>query len=189
MEKNRLEDVFGAVAKQAMYEGRFGILVDNTTGKDFGSEEDLPGIRLPASEEEAKRAKYIVAWPVSNIPTPYFAFPHPDRTFSRRAGGWDQAQDTPWATTVYLTHPGNSTVATEIPSGNQVLAIAEGTVTIPSGHFVDSAEIRTKGTMLVVEYNGADAGKPKASSTMTDGVVAVVERYNSDDDSITVKLY
>lgn len=193
MEINRLEDVIGAIAKEDIVEGRFGLLVDNSTSKNFGSESDLPGMLKPATTEEAKRARFCVAFPVSNLPTPYYAFPHPTRTYSMRQGGWDQAQDTPWATTVYLTYPGNLASPGTIPSGNQCLGISEGTVTITSGNFVDSAGIRTKGSLVIVantaDDGASDAGKPKYSASNAVGVIGEVERFDSTEYSVTIKLF
>jgi hypothetical protein len=184
MEINRFEDIVGGVAQADIVEGRFVLLTANTVSENFGSKEDLPGMKVPSTAEEATRAKYVSAFAVDNRPTPIYQ-PAPSMDFALR-GGFDQAANLPFATTVYLTHPGNQEGMT-IPSGASMLGFEEGTFTLPSGAYVYSADIIVPGAALVVEYSGADAGKPKYVATNAVGVVGETDRYDATDGRLTIR--
>ena len=62
MEINRFEDVLGVVTIADVVEGRFGVLTSHSESYDFGSRSDLPGFKVPATAEEAKRAKFVITW-------------------------------------------------------------------------------------------------------------------------------
>jgi hypothetical protein len=192
MEINKYTDIIGVITRQAIVEGRMVILTDNNSADhDFGSRSDLPGVRVPASTTEAARAHYIVTWPVNNANSEgeiVWLKTIPSMSYSLRRGGWDQAANVPFSATVYLTYPGNQE-SVEIPSGYLALAFARGVFTIPSGQYVYSADIMNPGAPLEVLNSGddgADAGKLAYNAS---GTIAVVERYDSSDGSLTFRTY
>lgn len=186
MEINGFDKVRGAVAMADTVEGRFVVVVPNTFSENFGSEEDLVGVRVPATSDEALRAKYIITWPVFNGQTPIYQ-PTPHYAWGMRSGAFEQAGNVPFSAKVYLTYPGYVDGET-IPSGNLALAFTEGTFTLPSGCYVYSANIIKIGAALVVEYSGADAGKVKYNSSMAVGVIGFTESYDSTTGRLTVRV-
>ena len=71
MEINRFEDVIGVVTQADTVEGRFIVLTSNSFGGLFiNVDADLPGAKVPATAEEAKRAKFCLAWAVDNRESP-----------------------------------------------------------------------------------------------------------------------
>jgi hypothetical protein len=190
MEINRFEEVMGVVPQADIVEGRFVIIKANVHSYDFGSKEDLPGCGVPATAEEAKRARFCLTWQVSNGKPPFYQ-PNPAYNWSLRAGGWDQATNLPMtSTTVYTTYPGYQNGVT-IPSGMPSLAFGEGTYTIPSGGYINNASLATPGSMVVVANTAedtSDAGKLKYQSTMDDRVVGFVEHRDSTSGALTVRI-
>jgi len=187
MEINAFEDVIGVIANADTVEGRFVVLTAHTFSIDFGSQTDLPGAKIPATAEEAKRAKYVLTWAVDNRPLPIIQS-YPQLSYALR-GGFDQAANTPFANTMYTTYPGNQDGLT-IPSGVQALAFSNGTFTLPSGSFVYSADIIVPGASLIVANtadDGADAGKVTYTATEAVGVVFETYGYDSDKNELTVK--
>ena len=188
MEIREFEDVLGVMPVEDIVEGRFVLFTSHTFSADFGSETDLPGVKLPDTAEEAKRAKYCLTWKVDNTEFPHYAVP--SYSFAQR-GGWDQAANAPFSTTVYLTHPGNQEGLT-IPSGVSALAYTEGTFTIPSGSYIYDASIVTPGAALIVADANTDgageAGKIKYTATMAVGVIGETREYDSATGKLTVKI-
>lgn len=179
MEINHYGDfIVGGIAAADVVEGRMVLLTSHSFDNDFGSDTDLPGVKVPANATEAASARYVVTWAVDNRPTPLLET-IPSMSFAIR-GGFDQAVNVPFSATVRLTHPSNQEGLT-IPSGTKVLAFGEGMYTVPSGAYVYSAEVRTPGTPLAVANTNDDtapeAGKLKYSTT---NPVAEVVRYHSD---------
>ena len=188
---NRFEDVIGVVALTDIVEGRFVLLAENTVGSyDFGSRTDLPGARVPATAEEAKRARYAITWTVTNGKPPFYQ-PMPSYDWALRGGAWDQTGNLPMtSTTIYTTYPGHQNGRT-IPSGYLALAFAEGTYTIPSGAYIASDSLHVPGAMVIVantDEDTTDAGKLKYQATMDDRVVGYVQSYDSATMDITVKV-
>jgi hypothetical protein len=193
MEINKYTDIIGVVVTEDIVEGRMVLLCSAATtvgtGPDFGSQKDLMGVRVPQSTAEALKAKYIVTWPVSNAQATSeikMLVPMPAFTYSLRKGGWDQAANVPFAATIYLTYPGNQENVT-IPSGYLALAFDRGVFTVPSGQFVYSANL-VPGAPLEV-LNTGDDGAPSAGKLAYNsaGTIAVVERYDSTDNSLTFR--
>ena len=116
--------------------------------------------------------------------------PTPSMAFANR-GGFDQAANLPFATTVYMTHPGNQEGLT-IPSGTKALAYTEGTFTLPSGSFIYSADIIVPGAPIIVSDTATDGagegGKAKYTATMAVGVIGFTERYDSTANKLTVRI-
>jgi len=193
MEINKYTDIIGVITRQAIYEGRMVLLTDNNSADhDFGSRSDLPGVKLPTSDTEAGRAKYVVTWPVNNANAEgavSMFVTQPSYSWSLRRGAFDQTTNLPFSATVYLTYPGNQE-GVQIPSGYLALAFARGVFTVPSGSYVYSADIINPGAPLEVLNSGddgaSDAGKLAYNAS---GTIAVVERYDSSDGSLTFRTY
>jgi len=185
MEINKFDDVLGVVPTADIVEGRFVCLDSQTMTSDFGSRADLPGAHVPATAEQAKRARYCITFALDNRQTPIFQ-PTPAMNYALR-GGFDQAANSPFATTVYLTNPGNMEGLT-IPSGQPSIAFTVATVTLPSGSYVYDANIVVPGAAIIVEYSGVDAGKPKYTATDAVGVIGVTERYDSTLNRLTIRI-
>jgi len=188
LEINEFEDVLGVMPVEDIVEGRFVLFTSHSFSNDFGSDTDLPGVKLPDTAEEAKRAVYCLTWKVDNTAFPHYAVPSFD--FAER-GGWNQAANAPFSTTVYLTHPGNQEGLT-IPSGVSALAYTEGTFTIPSGAYIYNASIIVPGAALIVADTATDgageAGKIKYTATLAVGVVGETREYDATTGRLTVKI-
>lgn len=190
MEINKYTDIMGVVATEDIVEGRMVLMTSHTWNHNFGSKVDLPGVKLPADSTEAGFARFCITWPVnnSNAEGPIKMFiPTPSFDWAMRAGGWDQASNVPFNTTVYLTYPGHQEGVT-IPSGFQALAFDRGVFTVPSGAFVYSLDIETPGAPLEVLNTGDDgAGSAGKLAYNAAGAIAVVERFDSDEYSLTFR--
>lgn len=189
MEINLFEDVLGVMPTEDIVEGRFVLLTSHSFSQDFGSEADLPGVKLPDTAEEAKRAFYCLTWKVDNRPVPIM-HPTPAFDFALR-GGFDQAANAPFSTTVYLTHQGNQEGLT-IPSGVTALAYTDGAFTLPSGAYVDSNDIIVPGAAIIIADTNSDgagsAGKPKYTASMAAGVIGFTERYDATTGRLTIRV-
>jgi hypothetical protein len=190
MEINRFEDVIGVIPTADIVEGRFVVLTTNLYTYDFGSRTDLPGAKVPATAEEAKRAKFCITFAVDNREAPIFQ-PTPSFPYATRDGGFDRAANSPFSTTVYLTHPGNQEELT-IPSGQPSLAYTEGTFTLPSGSYVYDSNIIVPGAAIIVADTASDgagsAGKPKYTATYAAGVIGFTERYDATTKRLTIRV-
>ncbi len=189
MEINDFDDVLGVVPTQDIVEGRFVTLCAHTFSNDFGSDTDLPGVKLPANAAEAARAKFCLTWKVDNRATPIYAVP--SMNFAER-GGWSQAANAPFSTTVYLTHQGQQEGLT-IPSGTTSLAYTDGTFTLPSGAYIYSSNIIVPGATLRIhqanEGNAADAGKPMYDADMDIQIVAETRAYDATTGALTIRVF
>jgi hypothetical protein len=188
MEINRFEDVLGVVPTADIVEGRFILLCPHTFSYDFNSREDLAGAKVPATAEEATRAKYVITFSPDNGPTPFYE-PMPAYTWAMR-GGWSQTANAPFAATVYVTHRSNQECLT-IPSGLPCLAFTDGTFTIHSGCYIYSAGIITIGSNVVIANtaeDGANAGMPKYQAAKDARVIGQVERYDSSTGALTIRV-
>ncbi len=190
MEINNFDQVIGFVAQANTVEGRFVLMVANSMGGLFmNTQTDLPGCRVPATPDEATRAKFCLTWAVDNRQSPLvMSYPHP--VWDMR-GGWVNSSAGPITPTMYLTHPGNQNSMT-IPSGTECLGYTEGTFTLPSGQYVDSIAIRVPGAAIVIADvatdGAADAGKPKVSASGVYGVIGYTEIWDSSDASLTIRV-
>lgn len=188
MEKNKINgDILPVVAYQDIPEGRMVFLTTHSYDNDFGSLVDLPGIDLPNTADEAKRARFVAGLAEDNRPTPIYA-PMPSYPWAMRQT-WDQTANVPFATTVYLTQPGHTKNPT-IPSGYGCLAFGAGTYTVPSGAYIYSAGLATVGALLSVSYAGGSEGKLQVQATWdTDLVVAVTEAFDTATGDLTFKTH
>jgi hypothetical protein len=187
MEINKLgEQIFGVVPQANVVEGLFGLLITNAWSFDWGSGADVNGWKVPATAEEANRARWIITWPVDERPTPIYSS-LPSRTWGTR-GGFGQATQTPFAATVYLTHPGNQESLT-IPSGYPSLAFNEGVFTVPAACYISSVGIKVMGSNVVVANtaeDGADAGKLKYQAAYDSRVIGTVRYFDTATNKLTV---
>lgn len=190
MEINRFEDVIGVIPQENIVEGRFVVLTTNVhSGAFVNLNEELPGARVPADAEEAKRAKFCITWAVENRPAPIVDWP--SATFDFR-GGWVNAPQGPHTgLTMWMTPPGNQEGMT-IPSGYKALGYTEGTFTLPSGHFVDSADIKVPGAAIIIADTASDgageAGKPKYTASMAAGVIGFTETFDPATYRLTIRV-
>lgn len=191
MEINRFEEVLGVVAISDIPEGRMALLTSNSWSYDFGSRTDLPGAKLPASAEEAKVATFCITWQVTQVDPPYY-FPTPAYNWGLRQT-FDQASNVPFNADVRLTWPGHQNCVT-IPSGTPCLAFGMGTYTVPSGcGYINDSHLTSAGTLLQVantaeDGGAANAGKLKYLATVSDRLIAVVEKYNTSTGDLTFRL-
>lgn len=192
MQINKYTDIVGAVVVEDIPEGRMVLITSNTVGtKDFGSEADLPGVKLPDDSTEAGEAKFIVTWPVTNAnaegPIKLF-IPTPSMDWALRRG-FDQAANVPFNADVHLSWPGNKDGVT-IPSGYQALAFAEGVFTVPSGSWEYNVALEAPGAPLRVMDTSTDSEADAGRLAYNGGggtTVARVERYHSDTGDLTFR--
>jgi len=189
MEINKYTDIIGVVVCGDIVEGRMVQLTSQSSSHDFGSRTDLMGVRLPRTDAEAQLSKYVVTWPVNNAQVTddiKMLIPMPSYTWGLR-GTWEQAGNVPFTSTIYLDYPGNQEGVT-IPSGYLALAFDRGVFTVPSGAFVFAAGIMAAGAPLEVlninDDTAAQAGKLAYNAA---GTIAIVERFNSEDGSLTFR--
>ena len=187
MEINHYGDtVMGVVLTADTVEGRMVLLTAHSWSKDFGSQSDLPGAKVPATAAEAIRARYCITWEQDNRATPIY-LPNPAYSFALRQG-WDQAQNAPFAATVYLTHPGVQEGLT-IPSGSNAVAFGEGIYTVPSGAYIWSADVEVPGNPLDVADTATDgaafAGMLHYGTTSP---VAEVYHFDTATSKLTFKI-
>lgn len=187
MELNKFEKVMGVIPVADVVEGRFVLLTSHSFDNDFGSDTDLPGAKVPATAEEAKRARYCLTWAVDNRKAPIIGYPSME--YAMR-GGFSESANAPFSATVYLTPPGNQNGVT-IPSGTKSLAFADGTFTIPSGGYIYNSNIVNPGASLIVantaDDGASDAGKLKYTATEAVGVLFETVAYDSTDGKLTVR--
>jgi len=187
MEINHYGDtILGVVPTEDIVEGRMVLLTSHTFSYDFGSREDLPGVKLPDDGTEAARARYCLTWAQDNRSLPLYQ-PHPSFAYALRYG-FDQDANAPFSATVYITKPGQQEGVT-IPSGQPSAAFGEGIYTVPSGAYVYSAEVEVPGNPLAVantnDDSADDAGKLKYSAT---NPVAEVYGFDATNSRLTFKL-
>jgi len=187
MELNHYGDtVMGVVAQEDTVEGRMVLLTANVHSRNYGSQSDLPGVKLPDTAAEAGVARYVLKFEQDNRSLPIYQ-PHPQFSYALRHG-FDQDANAPFSATVYITHPGVQDGQT-IPSGTGCVAYGEGVYTVTSGNYIYSASIETPGTQLDVA-NTAEDGASSAGKLMvgTSNPVAEVVRYDSSTGDLEFKI-
>jgi hypothetical protein len=191
MQINEFDDVMGVIPTEDIVEGRFVLLTEHNFSHDFGSQEDLVGVKLPDTADEATRCKFIITWAVTNVSTPIY-MPQPSLDQGARRGGWSESANTPIDnSTIYLTYPGYTDCQT-IPSGTPSLVYTEGTFTIPYGCYVADADIIKPGAGIKIADTNSDsalvAGMPKYCATNAVGMIGYTERYDTVTKALTVKV-
>jgi hypothetical protein len=187
MEINSFDDVQGVFPTADVVEGRMVLIAPYTVSYDFGSRTDLPGARVPATAEEARRANKVIAWAPTNQQMPYVVS-YPSYTSALRYG-FDKSAQTPFTNTMYVTWPGNQLSMT-IPSGTPALAFSDGIFTFPSGAFIASASWAVGAPVIVANTaeDTTDAGKLKYQSTIDYRVVGFVLAVDSTNNTLTVEI-
>jgi len=187
MELNHYGDiVMPVITQEDIVEGRFVLLSGYGTDYDYGSRTDLPGVRLPDTEDEAALARYMLKFAQDNRGLPIYD-PNPSFSWALRYG-WDQDENAPFEADVYITHPGVQEGRT-IPSGSGAVAYGESTIaTLESGAFVYDASL-APGVILEIantaDDGAADAGKPMVGTTHP---IAQVIRYDSTNNKLTFRV-
>ena len=184
MEVNKYEDIMGVVVTEDIVEGRMVVLTSHAFSHNYGSREDLPGVKLPANTTEAARARYCVAFPVDNTQPPIYQ-PYPAYTSNMRYG-FNEATNVPFTADVYMTAP-SMLVGQTIPSGTLALAFGAGAViTVPSGAYVYTTTL-VPGAFLDVSdttSHTTDTGKLRYSADASFAEVLEVD----DDLNLTFKI-
>jgi len=187
MEINDFEEVRGVVPQENVVEGRMVCLVANVHSRNYGDLTDLPGAKLPDTRAEAATARFVLMFEQDNRSLPLYV-PQPSFDWAMRYG-WEQPANAPFATTVYLTKPGQQEGVT-IPSGQPSAAYTKGIFTVPSGEYVYSANLEIPGTQLEVandaDDSAADSGKLKELSAGT--AIAQVWEYESTTGKLTFRI-
>lgn len=192
MKINEFDDVMGVIPTEDIVEGRFVLMCGHSFSYDFGSREDVVGVKLPDTADEASRCKFIITWAVTNVSTPIY-MPQPDLDQGVRRGGWSHAANTPiTGSTIYLTYPGYTDCQT-IPSGTPSLVYTEGTFTLPLGCYnMDTDDIAEPGAAIIIgntaDHGASEAGIPRYSATKTDAVIGYTERFDWDTYELTIKV-
>lgn len=187
VEINKFSDIIGVVATANIVEGRMVLLTSHSFNLNYGSKQDLPGVKVPATSAEAARAFYVAVFAQDNRSLPIYQ-PMPKYAYNLRDGWGVGSNNVPiTGSTIYLTHPGNMKGQT-IPSGEVMCAHAGGVYTVASGAFIYSASLATPGVYLIAANTADDgagsAGKLKYSASATR---IVVERYNSTTKELTFR--
>src|SRR3990170_3587062 len=189
MEINKYTDITGVVTTEAIVEGRMVLYVGHSETHDFGSREDLTGVKLPDTQDEAARSHFVITWPVDNTKPPLY-YPYPSYAFSLRQG-WDQATNMPFNADVTMI-PYSMTTCKTIPSGYLALAFGPGVFTVPSGCYIYSANMEVPGTWLEVANTAEDGagfeGMLMEDADGSEGKFAQVERFNDTTGALTFRL-
>lgn len=182
------DTLFGVVAQEDIVEGRMVLLTSNVFSRNFGSQTDLPGVKLPDTSAEAAKAFYCVLFEQDNRSLPLYQ-PHPTFGSWTLRQGWEQNANAPFDAKVFITKPGQQEGNT-IPSGSGCVAFGdEAIMSVPSGAYIHSADLETPGATLVVantaDDSAADAGKLKYGTT---NPVAKVHEYNSTTKRLVFRI-
>lgn len=191
MEINRFDEVIGVIPTANVVEGRFVLLTPHTFSIDFGSRADVPGAKVPATADEAKKAKYCITWTPDNQAVPFYET-LPSMNWAQR-GGWSLGTNMPLSATVYMTHHSSGPESQTIPSGMPSLGYTEGVFTLPSGCYIYDANIIKPGASLIVADTATDgapsAGKLKYSATVEVGVIGTTVEYEASTGKLTVLVF
>lgn len=182
------DTLLGVVAQEDIVEGRMVLLTTNVVSRNFGSQTDLPGVKLPDDSTEAAQAFYCVLFEQDNRGLPLYQ-PHPTYGSWALRQGWEQAANAPFDAKVYITKPGQQEGNT-IPSGSGCVGFGdEAIMSVPSGAYIHSADLETPGALLVVanasDDSAATAGMLKFGST---NPVAKVHEFNSTTRRLTFRI-
>lgn len=183
---NRPGEAIPVVTITSVTEGRMVILAPSSESYDYGSFEDLPGVRLPNNSTEAQKADYLVRF--REDPREGFLDGLPGEDTHQNRDGWGNGDPNAPATgvTVYGVNPGNQVTPQTIASGVRALAHTASTFTVQSGMYVYSATLAPGIELEVANLTDdtTDAGKLKVGST---NPVAIVEVFNSSTLELTVR--
>lgn len=185
MEIRKYQDIIGVVTTEAIKEGRLVLMTPSTETYDFGSREDLPGVKTPDNTTEAAIAKYIIAFAVDNSSTPIYN-PYPSFDWALREG-WDQAANVPFNAQVFLTHPGNMRGQT-IPDSSLALAFAGGVFTVYSGQFIPSGDLVVGARVGAMDTASDSADEAGLVEYVASGGIGNVVQYKAIEKELTFRL-
>lgn len=184
---NRGGEAIPVVTINTVTEGRMVILAPSSQTYDYGSFEDLPGVRLPNNSTEAQKADYMLRF--REDPRQGFLDGLPGEDTYENRDGWGRTTPNAPATgvTVYGVNPGNQETPQVIASGVRAIAYTAATFTVQSGMYVYSATLAPGIELEVTNISddtAAEAGKLKVGST---NPVAIVERFDTSTLDLTVR--
>jgi hypothetical protein len=165
-------------------------MTSHSFNRNYGSETDLPGFKVPATAEEANNARGLITWAVTNIPFPQF-LPVPQDAYQWRHGFGTPNNGTPMVGSFWMVNPAAMTAPQIIPSGSRALYFEGGVFTFPSGTYIYNAALKNPGTLVQVANTAedtTDAGKLKYIATYGTRVVGKVRRYNPTTAALTVEI-
>lgn len=188
MEIRKKSDIVGVITTEDVTEGRMVLYTSHPGYSDdvTGRLTNIPGVKLPDTEAEAARAKFVVTWKQDRREPPIVNWPAYSWALRQT---FDQTANAPiTGKTIYLTYPGYQESVT-IPSGTLALALGGGVYTVPSGQFIYDATMLVPGTQLraanTADDGASDSGK---LTTLASGTaVAVVEEFDSTEFSLTFR--
>ncbi len=189
VEINKYTDVRPVLATEAIPEGRMVLITTHSESIDFGSWEDLVGIKLPDNATEAREARWVALFAVDNRSIPIYE-PYPVLGQGTQRRGWSADQNVPFDAAVHLTPPGNKKFGTII-ANTPALAYGQGEFTIYSGGFVANASLVAG--VFVEALNAADdtaaeAGKLGFTTTKADAVGTVIS-YDSTALELVIRTF
>mgnify|MGYP003572178726 FL=1 len=176
MEINKYTDITGVLTTEAIPEGRMVLMTSHAQTHNYGSREDLPGVKLPDTSTEAAAARFCLTFAVDNTEPPIM-IPMPTVADTSFRYGFDGAANVPFNADVHLTPLSNKKGLT-IPSGYLALAFGPGVFTVWSGEYVYSANVVPVAFLAVAEAttdSAADGGKLKYSASATFAQVMEVD--------------
>ena len=168
MEINKYTDITGVLTTEAIPEGRMVLLTSHAQTHNYGSREDLPGVKLPDTSAEAGMARFCLTFAVDNTEPPLF-IPMPTVPDTSFRYGFDGAANVPFSADVHLT-PLSMKKGLTIPSGWLALAFGPGVFTVWSGEYVEHGSMVVGSFLAVADTateDEASAGKLKYSASVT----------------------
>ena len=166
MEINKYTDITGVLTTEDIPEGRMVLMTAHSQTHNYGSREDLPGVKLPDTSAEAGMARFCLTFAVDNTKPPIF-IPMPTVADTSFRYGFDGAANVPFSATVHLT-PLSMKKGLTIPSGFLALAFGPGVFTVWSGEYVEHASMVVGSYLAVADTtteDAATAGKLKYSGS------------------------
>lgn len=192
MEVRRFHTSHGATCMALTVEGRLVVRVSNQAsvgagygigGATFFGDQLQSGIRVPESQAEANRARFIVAFPVPNHLPPHY-LPLPAYAWALRQG-FDRTGNLPMTPDIHMVWPGQKE-SQYIPSGWNVICYEGGTFTVPSGQWVYDSAILPG---VELEAHWAVAGQRGMPQICVSGIPVAMCREVSSDFDLTFDLY
>lgn len=184
MEVRRFHTSHAATLMRLTVEGRMVVRVDNTVNVAAFGQQLQSGARTPGTLAEAARARFVVAFPVTERKPPHY-IPTPSYPWALRQG-FDWPTNLPMTPDVYMTWPGMQEDH-YIPSGWNVVCFEGGTYTVNSGQWVYDPLI-VPGVELEVNYN-VGAGTDGMLQILASGTAVALCREVNDCFELTFDLY
>jgi hypothetical protein len=192
MEVRRFHTSHAATLMYWTVEGRMVVRVDNTAatlpgygvdGARYSGTQLPTGVRVPVTQDEANRARFVVAFPVPNhLPPHYISLPTYGWALRE---GFDRPGNLPMWPDIHMVYPGQKE-SQYIPSGWNVICYEGGTFTVPSGQWIYDPAI-VPGTELEVHW--AVPWQQGMLQIVASGVPVAMCREVSPDFKLTFDLY